>query len=152
MVIVIIRWWNYLSSILKYNKMPSEQNTQEEEFSAFHREAEWWKLMIGYMENEIQFITRLLNSNTFKGNTPNLFEHLQQFKGEMETKTKETHAFKKAIEQYGDELKGILECEEINCDTYYLDSHKELKDRFEEHYKDFNDYKTNVFEYLGSLM
>jgi hypothetical protein len=132
--------------------MLSEHNTQEEVLSAFHRDAEWWKLMIGYMEKEIQFITRLLNSNTFKGATLNLFEHLQQFKGEMETKTKETHAFKKAIEQYGDKLKGILECEEIHCDTYYLDRHKELKVRFEEHYKDFNACKTNVFEYLGSLM
>jgi hypothetical protein len=131
--------------------MLGEQNTQEELLKAFHHDAQWWKSAIAYLENEIHFINRLLNSNAFKENTPNLFERLQQFKHELATKTRETHNLKKEIEQYDDTLKGILECDDISCDTYYLENHKDLKERFETLYENFNDYKTKVFEYTGSI-
>lgn len=104
------------------------------------------------MENEIQFINRLLNCNAYKENTPNLFERLQQFKHEIATKTREVTNFKKEITEYEDKLKGILECQDISCETYYLDNHKSLKDRFEEFFIGFNEYKTKVFNYTGSIL
>lgn len=132
--------------------MLGEKNTQEELLKAFHQDAQWWKSIIGFIETDTQFIDRLLNSNAFKENTPNLFERLQQFKHEIATKTRETKNFKKEIENYEDKLKGILECEDISCDTYYLENHKDLKGRFEKFYENFNNYKTSVFNYTGSIL
>lgn len=132
--------------------MLSLENTQEELLREFHRDTLRWKSMIGYKENEIIFIKRLLNSNAFKETTPNLFEKLQHFKHEIETKTREVKNLKKEINAYEDKLNGILECQDIACDTYYLENHKDLKNRFEEFYTDFNEYKTKVFNYTGRIL
>ncbi|MGB5666576.1 MAG: hypothetical protein WBM53_07000 [Maribacter sp.] len=129
--------------------MINQESTSEEILSEFHCDAKLWKSMIGYMENEIQFINKLLNSNAFRDATPNLFEHLQNFKHEIKTKTREAKNFKKEINMYEAELKGILECDNISCDTFYMESHKLLKTRFEKFYSEFNDYKTRVFNYTG---
>lgn len=132
--------------------MLGERNTPEELLAAFHHDAEWWKLTVGYIQNEIEFINRLLSAHAYKENIPNLFEHLQKFKHEMDTKTRETLNLKKELWDYEDKLRGILECEDISCDTFYLENHITLTARFEKFYIGFNDYKTNVFNYLGAIL
>ena len=132
--------------------MLGEQNTQEELLTAFHHDAQWWKLTLGYIESETQFIDHLLNAQIYKENTPNLFERLQKFKHEIKTRVMETKNLKKEIAEYEDKLQGILECQDISCDTFYLENHKELKDRFEEFYNGLNDYKTRVFNYIGGML
>ena len=132
--------------------MLGEQNTQEELLTAFHHDAQWWKLILGYIETETRFIEQLLNAHIYKENTPNLFERLQKFRQEIETRVKETKNLKKEIAEYEDKLQGILECQDISCDTFYLENHKELKDRFEEFYTGINDYKTRVFNYIGGML
>ena len=132
--------------------MLGEQNTQEELLTAFHHDAQWWKLILGYIETETQFIDQLLNAHIYKENTPNLFERLQKFKHEIKTRARETKNLKKEIAEYEDKLQGILECQDISCDTFYLENHKELKGRFEEFYTGLNDYKARVFNYIGGML
>jgi predicted nuclease with TOPRIM domain len=133
-------------------KMLGPQNTQEELLTAFHHDAQWWTMALGYMENEIGFIERLLNYNRFQEKTPNLFERLQQFKQEMSIIITEIKTLKKEINEYEDRLRGILECEDISCDTYYLENHKDLKNRFEKFFEAFNTFKTSVFNYTASVL
>ncbi|HZJ20866.1 MAG TPA: hypothetical protein VFD35_11015 [Pricia sp.] len=132
--------------------MLGERNTQEELLQAFHHDAEWWKSIIVNILSEIQFIDRLLKANVFKENMPNLFERLQEFTHEIKTKTRETKNLKKELTEYEDMLRGILECQDVSCDTYYLENHKALKERFEKFYMDFNAYKTKVFNFTGSVL
>ena len=131
--------------------MLGERNTPEELITAFHHDSEWWKSAIGYLENEIQFINRLLHAHVYKEGTSNLFERLQQFKHEMAAKTRETANLKKEILEYEDKLRGILECQDLSCDAYYIESHKALKERYEVFYTGFNNYKAKVFDYLGGI-
>lgn len=132
--------------------MLGERNTQEELLQALHHDAKWWKSLIGYIETEIQFIDRLLKANVYKENVPNLFERLQEFKHEIKTKTRETENLKKELTEYEGKLRGILECQDLSCDTYYLENHKALKERFEQFYMDINAYKTKVFNFTGSKL
>ena len=132
--------------------MVNLKNTGQEILMEFHFDAMLWKSMIGYMENEIQFINRLLNSQAFKETTPNLFERLQEIKHEMKTKTGKVKSFNKEIDKYEIELKGILECQDISRDTFSVESHKSLKNRFEEFYTEFNEYKTKVFDFTGGIL
>ncbi len=132
--------------------MLGERNTSEELLKAFHDDAKWWKLTIVYIENEIEFIDRLLSAQIYKENTPNLFEHLQQFKHTIGTKKRETMNLKKELFEYESTLRGILECQDISCDTYYLENHKALKERFEEFNIGFRDYKTKLHNYLGAIL
>ena len=132
--------------------MLGEQNTQEELLTAFHHDAQWWKSTLGYFDTDIQLIERLLNASIYKENTPNLFERLQQFNHEIKDWAKETNNLKKEIVEYESKLRGILECEDTSCDTYYLENHKTLKNRFEEFYTGFSDFKTSVFNYIRGVL
>lgn len=132
--------------------MLGEQNTQEELLTAFHHDAQWWKLTLGYIETEIRFIDQLLNAQIYKENTPNLFERLQKFNHEIDTIVRETKNLKKEIADYEDKLHRFLERQDIFSDTNFLQNHRELKDRYEEFYSGLNDYKTRVFNYIGGML
>jgi hypothetical protein len=132
--------------------MISQENTSEEIQAEFLCDAKRWKLMLGYKENEIEFINNLLNSDAFKVSRPNLFERLQGFKDEVKIQTKEIVGLKREVIAYKNELKRILECEDVSCDTFYLENHKLLKNRFEEFYTSFNEYKTQVYNYTGGVL
>lgn len=132
--------------------MLGEQNTQEELLTAFHHDAQWWRTAVGYIETEAHFIDGLLSAKIYKENTPNLYERLQKFKHELGTRSRETKNLKKELELYETKLLGILECQDISCDTYYLENHKALKNRFEEFYTRFNTYKIGVFNYIEGVL
>lgn len=131
--------------------MLGERNTKDELLQAFHDDAKWWKTLIGFVESEIQFIYRLLKANIYKENTPNLFERLQEFTHEIKTKSREIKSLKKELIGYEDTIRGILECQDLSCDIYYLENHKALKERFEQFYIAMNAYKTKVLDYTGSV-
>jgi len=132
--------------------MLGEQNTQKELLTDFHHDAQWWRTAVGYFETETHFIDRLLSTKIFKENTPNLYERLQLFKQELNTRNRDTKNLKKELELYETKLLGILECQDISCDTYYLQNHKDLKKRFEEFYTNFNTFKTGVFNYIEGVL
>ncbi len=131
--------------------MLSQKNTPEEILTEFHRDTLSWKSIIGFKENEILFLNRLLNSKAFK-ETPNLYERLEKFKHELKTRTREVKNLKKDIEEYEAKLKGILECDDISCDTYYLENHQQFRDDFDQFYTDFNLFKSKVFNLTGSVL
>ncbi|MGB5203478.1 hypothetical protein [Eudoraea sp.] len=132
--------------------MINQNNTAEDILRDFHRDTKRWKSMLEYKENEISFINRLLSSKAFKGTTPNLFERLEKFKDEGKNYDDKTKNLKKEISEYANELKGFLECDDISCDTFYFENHEVLKNRFEEFYLEFNEYKTKVFNYTGGVL
>ena len=49
-----------------------------------HWKIQQWKLRFQLMDEEINFINRLLDSNAFKPNTPNLFERIMDYKNRVE--------------------------------------------------------------------
>lgn len=132
--------------------MLGERNTKEELLTAFHKDVQWWRTTVGYFETEVQFMEQLLRAKQFKENAPNLFERLQQFKQEIGTRRAEIKNLKKELELYEDSLQGILECQDISCDIYYLENHKGLKMRFQKCYTNFNTYKAGVFAYIEGVL
>jgi predicted nuclease with TOPRIM domain len=132
--------------------MLSLNNTAEDILREFHGDTLRWKSMLSYKENDILFIEKLMNSKVFKVTKSNLFERLEELKKEAEIIVSELKKLKKEVNEYEAKLSGILECEDISCDTYYMENHKSLTDHFEEFYKDFNEYKTRVFNYTGGVL
>lgn len=127
-------------------------NESHDILKEFHEDTLRWKSIIGYTENEILFLTKLLNSKAFKGSTPNLYEKLEIFKKDLKAITEETKKLKKEVMEYLIDLKGMMECEDIQCDTFYSDSHKRFKKSFENYFLDFNEYKAQVFNITGGVL
>ena len=68
---------------------------QEKKAEELHWEIQQWKSHFQFLNDELLFITRLLDSYVFQPNTPNLFERLQDYK----TRIKQIETTKKGIRQ-----------------------------------------------------
>ena len=132
--------------------MIKQEQASEESWVRFHSAALLWKSLFGYMENELQFIKKLLNARAFKASTPNLFERLEHFKNEIDSKTRELTSLELEVKRYEIYLKGILECEDISCDTFYRENHEALENRVNEFQTAFDEYKNQVFNYTGGVL
>ena len=132
--------------------MDNLDNTAEEYLLKFHRDVIWWKTIIEFTETEVSFINRLLNSNVFDVNHPNIFENLKKFKHQIKTLTRELNNIKEIIEGHDNKMRGMIECDDLSCDAAYLENHESLKMVFEKFFKNFSEYKSRVFNYTGSML
>lgn len=50
--------------------------------------------------------------------------------------------------RYGNAMQNALECDDVACDTYYLDSHEKHRELFAEHLDKYRTIKAKVFSRL----
>ncbi|MFI0431119.1 hypothetical protein [Mariniflexile sp. HMF6888] len=132
--------------------MNSSDNTTEGALLKCHRDVLWWKSMVEFIEIEITFINRLLNSNVFETTHANVFETLDTFKHQIKTETRALKNLKEIIDGHEIKMRGMLECDDLSCDAVYLSNHESLKVHFEKFLKNFFEYKTKVYNYIGSIL
>lgn len=125
---------------------------QEKKVEELHWEIQQWKSQLQFMDDEILFIDRLLNSYAFQPNTPNLFERLQDFKLRLEDAKKCSIDLKKPISKHENTLGGMLECTDSICDLDYYRKHKTLQIKVDESLSDFQQLKSEIFNYAGGIL
>ncbi len=132
--------------------MNNSDNTTENALQKCHRDVLWWKSMVEFIETEITFINRLLNSNTFETTHANAFETLDTFKHQIKTETRALKNLKEIIDGHENKMRGMLECDDLSCDAVYLSNHESLKIHFEKFLKHFFEYKLKVYNYIGRVL
>lgn len=127
----------------------SGQNKKAEDFQY---ECQYWKSKLCFMEDETIFIDRLLNSNVFEIETPNLFERLQDYKRklkEIETKKIEVIQRITEYERIIDIMhKGKNDAPEIK---FYL-TYNDLRRLFIGFEETFQSLKVDIFNYVGGIL
>lgn len=133
-------------------KSSTTKSDREKTVEELHWESTKWKSQFLHMEDELLFITRLLNSYVFEPNTPNLFERLLDYK----TRTREVDKRKDVVHghliKHESELGGILECTDRGRDELYFKKHDELKANVKSCLSDFQCLKTEIFNYAGGIL
>ncbi|WP_083158031.1 hypothetical protein [Allomuricauda sp. CP2A] len=117
-----------------------------------HNELQKWKSHLQFIEGEMSFIQKLLNSYVFEPRTPNLFERLEQFKQEFLESKKEKELLKKQIRRHESHLGGIFECTSEICDVSYYEKHNKLQNRILNYLDDYLNLKNKVYSYAGSVL
>lgn len=128
------------------------QKDQDRKVELLHLECQNWKSGLQFMEDELLFIERLLNSYVFEPNTPNLFERLSDYQQRLiKTRVDKKEAVGQ-IARHRKDLGGMLECTDSECDlTYYL-KHEKLKAKVLSCQQDFRHLKTEIFNYAGGIL
>ncbi|NAS11932.1 DUF342 domain-containing protein [Poritiphilus flavus] len=126
----------------------SPRETQEK----LHWESQQWKSDLCFIEDEITFIDRLLNSYVFQPNTPNLFERLQDFLQRLAKVKEEKATLRKRISKHESDLGGMMECKDETGNKEYFRKHKVLKDRMRECNTNFQALKSEIFNYAGGIL
>ncbi|WP_394749366.1 hypothetical protein [Spongiimicrobium salis] len=134
-----------------YKLTPSE-NKIDKTFESLHWESQQWKSNLQLMEDELNFIDRLLNSYVFEPDTPNLFERLQEYQERL----KQVHAQKKVIQEriakHENDLGGILECTTEACCANYNKKHEILTADTVDCITDFQNLKAEIFSYASGIL
>lgn len=126
--------------------------TQSKKVEELHYELQGWKSNLHFIDDEIIFIDRLLNSYVFQPNTPNLFERLQDFQHRLK-KTKDTKTkLKTRIAKNENNLGGMVECTDESCDLEYYQKHDKLKAEVVDSISKFRELKSEIFNYAGGIL
>lgn len=126
--------------------------TQNKKVEELHYELQGWKSNLYFIDDEIIFIDRLLNSYVFQPNTPNLFERLQDYQHRLK-KTKDTKTkLKNRIAKNENNLGGMVECTDESCDFEYYQKHGKLKAEVVDYISRFRELKSEIFNYAGGIL
>ena len=133
-------------------KNSGRKTDQINKVELMHMESKQWLSNLNFVKDEIAFIVRLLDSYVFEPDTPNLFERLQEYKEQLK---KIIATNMRIIEQIGihdNDLGGMLECKDKECDQAYYHKHEQLKVEVLELRIDFQDFKSDIFSYAGGIL
>ncbi|WP_228238512.1 hypothetical protein [Allomuricauda sp. M10] len=117
-----------------------------------HKELQIWNSYLQFIDDEMLFIQRLLNSYVFEPRTPNLFERLEEFKRDFALSKKEKNRLKKAILEHEKHLGGLIECTTDDCDAHYYQKHQTFKDAMTVYIENYLNLKNKVYSYAGSIL
>jgi hypothetical protein len=136
----------------KKAKFKSDQLKKRKKMEELHRASQQWKSMLRFMEDEMIFINRLLNSYVFEPDTPNLFERLQDYLNRIEQSKSKKSRIKRSISNHENHLGGILECKDAVCDEEYYKRHDKLRTKVMDFVSEFQDLKSEIFNYAGGIL
>lgn len=130
----------------------NRRSANEMSVEALQRDTLFWDKLLQTSTEEIQFLMRLISSDVFESAIPNLFEKLKEYSETLEDIKTDKMDLHMDIKNHKNDLNGMLECEDISCDAFYLDRHQKLADRVEEHLMRFQDLKLEIFKFSIPLL
>lgn len=125
---------------------------QSKKVARLHMELKQWKSNLYFIRDEMIFIERLLNSYVFQPNTPNLFERIQDYLYRLKKVEQKREKFVALIGHHENDLGGMLECKDDNCDSYYYRRHDALKAEVVQCSHIFQELKSEIFNYAGGIL
>lgn len=111
-----------------------------------HKDIENWNAEISFTRKEIRFFSGLLQNPLFE-NTANQqnTNHLLQ---ELKTLEESNENYSDKVLSFSNTLEGLNECEDLQCETYFLNSHEELREELIKHGLKFQELKEQIFAHL----
>lgn len=104
------------------------------------------------MDEEIVFIKRLLDSNAFKPNIPNLFERLQDYKTRLQDHEKRNAAVRAQISLHENNLGNAPDIEDSSISADDIKKNDSLQLEVDECQGDYQNLKSEIFNYTGSIL
>lgn len=126
--------------------------TQNIKVEELYKETRQWKSGLFFIQDEIIFIDRLLNSYVFEPNTPNLFERLQNYRHRLQKIKSNKARIEKLIGKHENNMGGMLECIDKLCDEQYYKKHHKLKAEVANCRETFHELKSDIFNYAGGVL
>ena len=128
------------------------QTDQSNKVELLHLESKQWMSSLNFIRDEIIFIGHLLDSYIFEPDTPNLFERLQDYREHLTRIIDTNTAVTEQIGIHDNDLGGMLECKDKSCDWTYYQKHEKLKAAVVELMRDFQNFKSDIFNYAGGIL
>lgn len=113
------------------------------------RDIALWKEEISIIRVEILFYKRMLTSSVFKilnFNTQKKEDLIKDL-----TNVKEINeSYYRQLADFLNKLDMIKECDDVQCETFYLNNHTKFRKEIESHFSAYRYYKKNVILFFES--
>lgn len=132
--------------------MDTDKIDQNKKVDVLYADCKYWISTFKFTEDEIVFITKLLESYVFEPNTPNLFERLQDYLKRIKQIEIENTRVKKRVIDHENKLGGMLECVNDACDLTFYNKHNFIKAEVNNCNEIFKVLKAEIFNYAGGIL
>lgn len=122
--------------------LPSHLSIQEINYYTLVSQYKNWISELKFVDQEFSFFAELLVSDKFESHgTNNIAEDI------LSARQQNQKMLDKVI-SHGNQLESLLECEDVACDTFYLNEHQGFKKDVEQHIIKIRNFKTTFFKTL----
>lgn len=106
------------------------------------RDVDRWDDEVAIIEEEIVLFSNLLSIKNDKLYS-NILERIKEFK-------LYNVAFQEELIAYNRKLEVLKECEDLQCETFFLNSHNEFKEKIEDHFSHYRNFKKSIFSVINN--
>ncbi len=107
-----------------------------------NRDVDRWKDEVAIIEEEIILFSNLLGAKNDKSYS-NILEKMTVFKVQ-------NSEIQEELINYDRKLEVLKECEDLQCETFFLNSHNDFKEKIEVHFYQYRNFKKNVFSVINN--
>lgn len=106
-----------------------------------------WKEEIEIINVEMIFFRNLINSHLKELATWNANDYRNLLNGISDVK-KSNKIVQKQFLSFSNNLEGMRECDNLECETYFLNDHARFKADIEDHFSHYKAFKKRMFSFL----
>lgn len=136
-----------MTTLTKQSGSANEKNVDQ----LFNDIREWNEKLLTTSE-KITFLSQFVSADIFQSELPHLNEQLSTFTNALTVLKTEKIELHQLISNHKNDINGMLECEDISCESFYYSEHKKLEIRLLNFFKDFAEYQTELFKYCTNKL
>ncbi|HET8753295.1 MAG TPA: hypothetical protein VFM59_02960 [Salinimicrobium sp.] len=106
-----------------------------------------WKSEVTFINLENRFYKKLFSSSLIEKTTINK-QDIQFLQKELEALQAKNEKLEDKLQEFTNELEGIKECDDLQCETFFLNNHQQFKIDIENYFFQNRNLKTLIFSYI----
>ncbi|SKB58611.1 hypothetical protein [Maribacter arcticus] len=127
----------------------SEHQLQLEKW---HWDCQHWKSTLQFVDDEMVFLERLMNSYLYQPNTPDHFERVQDYQERLKKLKAIKLEVRNSISKHENKLGGILEVLDCEFNLQLSQKHEVLKAQVVDCSEIFKDLKFEINDYTTNIL
>ncbi|UBZ07271.1 hypothetical protein LDL76_00830 [Salegentibacter mishustinae] len=130
-------------------KFQEHHNDEEIQILSIQSESEDWEERLVIISEEIDFFSNILGSSLKETVRVAINkEDASYLKKQLELINKANEFHLSTFFDYKNKLEGLKECDDVQCENFYLKDHLVFKTTLRKHFKDFRQLKVLIFKFL----
>lgn len=131
------------------DKYQEHHNDEEIQILSIQSESEDWEEHLIYISEAIDFFSNILGSGLKEGIQVAINkEDTSYLKKQLDLINKANEFHLTTFFDYKNKLEGLKECDDVQCENFYLMDHLVFKTTLRKHFKDFRKLKVLIFKFL----
>lgn len=136
-----------MATFIKHINSANEKNIDQ-----LLNEIREWDKKLQISSQAFAFLHELITADIFQRDLPNLYENLFTYSSTMLALKNEKISLHQEIVNHKNDLNGMLECEDISCETFYYSQHENLHKKLLRFLSDFHEFQAELFKFCSNKL